>query len=170
MDDTETQHSSLPLICSVQKPQELHLQRCTQPSRLEGLSVAGCVFYTLPHCTLHHPITPASTTPSLVALPTPAVGQCRRTAASSYHILIDELAEVLKAMLFCYGVWIVAIFVGYTVGLQCSRACKQQGSEVLQPVSCSKVKQCWQLLIPLICENTSLLESRFLSSSNRASK
>lgn len=103
-------------------------------------------------------------------LPTPAGGQCRRTAAPSYHIFINELAEVLEAMLFCYGVWIVAIFVGYTVGLQCSRARKQQGGEVLQPVSCRKVKQCWQLLIPLICENRSLLESKLLSSSNRASR
>lgn len=91
------------------------------------------------------------------------MGQCRGTAASSYHIFINELAEVLKAMLFCYRVWIEAIFVGYTVGLQCSRACKQQGSEVLQPVSCRKVKQCWQLLIPLICEKRSLLESKFLA-------
>lgn len=102
-------------------------------------------------------------------LPTHAVGQCRRTAASSYHIFINELAKVLKAMLFCYGVWIVTIFVGYTVGLQCSRASEQQGSEVLQPISCRKVKQCWQLLIPLICENKNLLESKFFSSS-RASK
>lgn len=73
-------------------------------------------------------------------------------------------------MLFCYGVWIVAILVGYTVGLQCSRACKQQGSKVLQPVSCREVKQCWQLLIPLICDNRSPLEPKFFSSSNKASR
>lgn len=102
---------------------------------------------------------------SLVPLPTPALGQCRRTAASSYHVFINELAKVLKAMLFCYGVWIVAIFVGCTVGLQSSRASEQQGSEVLQPISCRKVKQCWQLLIPLICENKNLLESKFFFSS-----
>lgn len=131
------------------------------------------VFYTLPYHTAtfisSSRLLPQHQVPSLVPLPTLAVGQCR-TAASSYHIFIDELAEVLKAMLFCNSVWIVAILVGYTVGLQCSRACQQQGSEVLQPISCRKVKQCWQLLIPLICEKRSLLESKFLSNSNRASR
>lgn len=82
----------------------------------------------------------------------------KNCSASSYHIFINELAEILKAVLFCYGVWIVAILVGYAVGLQSSRACKQQGSKVLQPVPRREVKQCWQLLIPLICENRSPLE------------
>lgn len=86
----------------------------------------------------------------------------QRTAAPSYHIFINELSEVLKAMLFCDCVWIVAIFVGHTICLQCSRACQQQSGEVFQPVSCRKVKQRWQLLIPLICEKRSLLESKLL--------
>lgn len=94
----------------------------------------------------------------------------RRTAAPSYHIFINELPEVLKAMLFCDCVWIVAIFVGHTICLQCSRACQQQSGEVFQPISCRKAKQRWQFLIPLICEKRCLLESKLLSSSSRDSR
>lgn len=133
-----------------------------------------CVLHpTTTHCTLYHRITPAEVTLSakLGARACTQRGTRQKDcSASSYHIFINELAEILKAMLFCYGVRIVAILVGYTVGLQCSRACKQQGSKVLQPISCREVKQGWQLLVPLICENKSPLEPKFFSSSNRASR
>lgn len=118
------------------------------------------------HCTLCHPISPAEVTKCQAQCQSLHPVWQKDCSASSYHIFINELAEILKAMLFCYGVWIVAILVGYAVGLQCSRACKQQGSKVLQPVSCREVKQCWQLLISLICENRSPLEPKFFSSSN----
>lgn len=126
-----------------------------------------------PTTTHNHPFTPAEIMLS-AKLGARACTQCgmrqKDCSASSYHIFINELAEILKAVLFCYGVWIVAVLVGYTVGLQSSRARKQQGSKVLQPVSCREVKQCWQLLIPLICENRGPLEPKFFSSSNRASR
>lgn len=143
------------------------------PSSLKTSSVSGCLSSTPYHNRLYHPITPAEVTLS-AKLSARDCSQCemrqKDCSALSYHIFINELSEILKAMLFCYGVWIVAILVGHAVGLQCSRACEQQGSEVLQPVSCREVKQRWQLLIPLICENRSPSEPKFFSSSSRASR
>lgn len=115
---------------------ETHLT--LQPESLQ------CGWMSVYHNTVYQPSTPAQVTLSAKLGARAWCGTRQKDgSASSYHIFVNELAQILKAVLFRDGVWVVAILVGYAVGLQCSRACKQQGSKVLQPVSCREVKQCW---------------------------
>ena len=78
------------------------------------------------------------------------MSQPRPLSPGAYHILVDELAQVPEAVFLGNGGGIVAVLVGYTVGLESPWTGEQQGSEVLQSILGSKMQQRGQLFVPLI--------------------